>query len=501
MTDLIDFTELFSETLARVRARMDADANAGLSDDDPQWVDLREGSFYWDCTQPTAMECARLWDAMTETAAAAFPSTAWGDYLDEHGATFGLTRVPAQAATGQLTFVTIANEPVQIAAGTQASSVSSLTGETIIFQTITSGTTCPALNPPGNVTIDPATAATGGNLSAATRYYHVTSVNEFGESTGSPDLVIVTASNTGRNVITWDPVDDAVSYNVYVSFAEQTPGGLIAGTVATMFIDDGMFVPSTPEPTLNTTSGVDLPAQAMQTGTKGNAASNAIASLATPITGIYSVTNRQPFQGGQEEESDADFRTRILGEYLGASGGGNMADYRRWVIGQGVERVAVIPVWDGPGTVLVVIMQADGSPVLQATVDSIQLYLDPVAGQGRGQAPIGAQVTVTTTEVVEIDIEATVVPESGYSLDGVGNTVATRSAILNSLANYLLTLDPGDQVVIEHIQACFFVPGVHDLANVVLNGVYTQGFIQLGSGNVNEVARLRDTTGITEPTS
>jgi len=175
-TDVTDFTQLFSETLARVRARMDADANAGLTEEDPQWVDTREGSFYWDCTQPTAMECARLWDAMTETAAAAFPSTAWGDYLDEHGQTFNLTRNPPTSAFGTLVFV--ATQQTTIAAGTQASGVASQTGDVITYQTTESGETCALLAVPSNVQINAEEDL--GTLAAGTRYYHVTACNEFG---------------------------------------------------------------------------------------------------------------------------------------------------------------------------------------------------------------------------------------------------------------------------------------------------------------------------------
>ena len=151
MTDIVDLSEVFSETLARVRARMDADANMGLTTDDPALIDTREGTFYWDMTQPPAMECARLWDAMTETVAAAFPSTAWGDYLDEHGATFGLTRSPAIASTGQLTF--IASEATLIGAGTQASSVASTTGDTNTYETTEGGTTNDPLPIPSGVTV------------------------------------------------------------------------------------------------------------------------------------------------------------------------------------------------------------------------------------------------------------------------------------------------------------------------------------------------------------
>ena len=496
MSDLIDFTQLFSETLARVRARFDADANAGLDDTDPAFIDTREGSFYWDVTQPPAMECARLWDAMTETAAAAFPSTAWGDYLDEHGQTFNLTRYPAYAAQGYLTFVTDGIE-VLIAIGTTASSVASQTGQAITFQTIESGQTCAPLEWPDGVVVTPYDS--GGSLAAGSRFYHVTALNQFGETKGSPDQNVpaVTASNVGRNDIEWQPVDGASSYQVYVTQDEHALGLRIGSTVATTFVDDGTIIPGGQEPQINTTSGIILQAQASQTGSAGNVAEGAVTVLNTLIDDVISVNNADRFAGGAEAESDDDFRTRILGEYMGTSGGGNVFDYKRWVTGQGIARVAVTPVWDGPGTVLVVIMQADGSPVLQSQINTIQRFLDPVPGMGQGQAPVGATVTVTTTTVVDIDIDAEVIPKAGYSLDGTGNTIAYRQSILSALNTYLTSLDPGDTVVYDHVIACFFVTGVFNLSNVVVNGQISD--IVLASGTLPEVARLGNTDGITEP--
>ena len=223
MTDVVDLTEVFSETLARVRARMDADANMGLTQDDPAFIDTREGTFYWDMTQPSAMECARLWDAMTETVAAAFPSTAWGDYLDEHGATFALTRDPAVAATGQLTFLT--DQATPIAAGTQASTLASATGDTVSFQTAAAGTSSAPLPFPTGVTVTP--ASTGGVLPAGTRYYHVTALNAFGETTPTADLPGVTTGTTGTNTITWVAVPGAIGYRIYVTQTPGTPAQLI----------------------------------------------------------------------------------------------------------------------------------------------------------------------------------------------------------------------------------------------------------------------------------
>jgi uncharacterized phage protein gp47/JayE len=438
------------------------------------------------------MECARLWDAMTETAAAAFPSTAWGDYLDEHGATFGLTRIPAERAVGTLTFV--AREPTLIATGVLASSVASQTGDVITYRTTESGTTSDILIPPANVAV--VADQTGGSLSAGTRYYHVTALNEFGETTGSLEHSGITTSDTGRNTISWDPVDGASSYQVYVTLTEATLGYLIGSTVATSFIDDGTILPTVQEPKINLTSGVTLAAQAVQPGTAGNVAAGAVASLDTVMPTIYTVRNDERFQGGAEQESDDDFRIRILGEYIGSAGGGNIADYRRWVVRQGVERVAVVPVWNGPGTVLVIIMQRDGSPVLQAIVDRIQAFLDPYPGQGAGQAPIGATVTVTTSVLVDIDVTANVIPQPNYSLDGVSNTIATRASILTAITVYLRSLDPGDTVVYEHVMACFFVPGVFNVTGLTINGLTSD--IVLASGATPEVARIGTVT-LTEP--
>jgi uncharacterized phage protein gp47/JayE len=485
MTDLADFTELFSETLARVRARLDADANAGLTQDDPDWVDTREGGFYFDVTQPPAMEMARLWDAMTEAAAAAFPSTAWGDYLDEHGATVGLTRSPSQPAAGQLVFV--ATAPVLIATGTQASSVATTTGDVITFQTTDGGTTCPLLTTPANVQVS--ASQTGGHLVAGTRYYHVTALNQFGETLASLDQAAITSSNVGQNTITWQAVSGASSYQVYVTTVPATAGQLVGSTVGTTFIDNGTITPSILEPTLNTTSGIVLDAQATATGTAGNVSAGAITSLDTVLASVYSVNNPAAFEGGQDDESDDDFRTEILGEYQGTSGGGNAADYRRWVVSQGIERASVIPIWSGAGTVMVVIMQADGSPVLASEVTAIQSYLDPVQGQGQGQAPIGASVTVTTSTLLMVQIACYVTPVSGYSLDGKNSTIAYRQSIYNALTAYLNSLGPGDVIAFEHVQACFFVPGVLNISGTVVNG-QSSGTIQLSSSSSPQVARL-----------
>jgi uncharacterized phage protein gp47/JayE len=165
-----------------------------------------------------------------------------------------------------------------------------------------------------------------------------------------------------------------------------------------------------------------------------------------------------------------------------------VVDYRRWAADQGIPRSTVIPVWNGPGTVLVVAMNADGTPVAAATVTSLQEFLDPTPGLGQGQAPIGATVTVVTSTALPVAITAQVHGENGYTLDGTGNTIATRQAIVSALAAYVQGLQPGDTIIYKHVEACFFVVGVHQVLGLTVNNGTAD--IPLATGASPQVAQL-----------
>jgi uncharacterized phage protein gp47/JayE len=364
MADLIDFLPIFQETAATIRARLDADANAGLALDDPERLDVREGTFYWDVTQPLVLEFSRLWDALsTDVPAAAFATFAWGEYLDAHGALFGLERKDAVAALGSVTF------------------------------------------------------------------------------TGPVGTVIA----TGTLVATDEPTADVPS----VSFI-TTDSGTITGTPGT-------------------TSTVVIPVAAVEAGADGNVAIGAVTSIES-ATAATAVTNAAAMTGGADEESDEALRERIMLEFSGR-GAGNIADYQRWALEiDGVGRVYVNPVWQGGGTVQVVVMLPSGQPVSGTVVTAVQDYLDPASGAG-GKAPPGVVVTVQTSVAVSVTVTATITFQAGYSLDGAGGTVATRAAILNALDEYLVALDVGDDVIYNHVLAQFFrVPGVLNVSGLQING-------------------------------
>jgi uncharacterized phage protein gp47/JayE len=487
MSDLLNFLPVFSETAARIRTRMDADANAGVDPSDPAYVDTREGSFYWDMTQVCLLECARLWDAMTEAVAAGFPNTAWGEYLDDHGQTFGLARNPALPATGTELFSANANG-VLIPAQTQVSAQpSDPTLDAISFQTTQSGAATGWLPVPSNVTVTP--SPSGGVLLAGTYIYHVTAYGTYGETNGSSDLSgVITTNAGGSNQINWSAVPGALGYRVYRTLQAGTLGLMLADVPAPPFVDTGAITPTLPEPQSNMSAGVLLAISALTPGSAGNLGANALTTLETPIAGVLAVTNQAPTVGGADVESDADFRARLLSQYQGG-GAGTVADYVRWSLAWGVERVAVVPLWDGPGTVLVVAMEADGTPVDSDVLTGLQQYLDPVAGQGHGQAPVGASVTVATSTVLYLTISATVNHSAGYSLDGANGTIATLASITGALDAYIASLDPGESIGYQHVLAAFFVEGVYSISNLLVNGASAD--IALALSPIPQIAQIQ----------
>lgn len=354
------FFPVFQEDIASVRARVDQDVNAGVSQADPMWIDTREGTFYWDITQPVLLEIARLWDALSvEVPSAAMPFFAWGLYLDAHAKTYGLDRKTAVSATGSATF----------------------------------------------------TADEG------------------------------TVISTGMVV--------------------STDGGVASDPVEFVTSDSGV---------VDSSGILVLPIVASIAGSTGNVSAQAITTPVSPNIGILSVTNITGTLGGADIETDDALRERILLQFEG-QGAGTIADYQRWALSRpGVGRVSVKPVWRGPGTVQVVVMTEDGNPVATTVVADVQAYLDPVDGQANGIAPIGVEVTVTTPIAVQIDVAASLVFKTGYSLEGDNGTIAVRPSVEDSLAAYINSLDVGETVVFDHVKAALFVEGVLAVASVTVNG-------------------------------
>lgn len=217
----------------------------------------------------------------------------------------------------------------------------------------------------------------------------------------------------------------------------------------------------------------EVAVEAEDVGPAYNVGTGAISVISTPVVGLQAVTNPDPMTGGVDVESDASLLEKIRQSYSGR-GGGSAVDHEVWARawGNGIRSVTVIPLHDGPNTVLVIIGDEDGDPLPDATVDAYQAFIDPTPGEGAGAAPIGQHVTVATATSVSVAVDAEVEMEFGYSLDGAGGTIDLTPSLLATLATYFDSVKPGDEVVLAKvIGRIVAVDGVHDVGAVTLNGV------------------------------
>lgn len=129
---------------------------------------------------------------------------------------------------------------------------------------------------------------------------------------------------------------------------------------------------------------VEVEVTAVQAGPGSNIKAEAISIMAKPLRGITAVNNPEPVRGGTERESNDDFYDRIAAEYANSRTYlGNDSDYIRWAKEAGAGDCIVIPAYNGPGTVKLVLVDGNGQPANDKLVK--QVYDHIVSPDDRSQ--------------------------------------------------------------------------------------------------------------------
>lgn len=140
---------------------------------------------------------------------------------------------------------------------------------------------------------------------------------------------------------------------------------------------------------------------------------------------------------GEDEEETETFRKRYFNSLNSQAFGGNAADYQETVNAlQGVGGVKVYPVWNGGGTVKLVVLSSQYRKPTQELLDFVKNEIDPSeqAGTGAGLAPIGHVVTVAGVEETPISVTVQITFQNGYSWENI------QLEAQNRLEAYLLEL-------------------------------------------------------------
>ncbi|MGJ0848303.1 baseplate J/gp47 family protein [Tissierella praeacuta] len=177
---------------------------------------------------------------------------------------------------------------------------------------------------------------------------------------------------------------------------------------------------------------------------------------------------------GEDEEDDEHLRKRYFESLESQAFGGNIADYKKKTNEiKGVGGVKVYPVWNGGGTVKLVIINSDFNKPSQELIDYVQTEIDPIGyqGQGVGIAPIDHIVTIEGVIECIINIETKITFQDGYTWADIENNFKD---VINDYFHELKKTWQGESNIVVRISyietRALGLSGVLDIQNTKLNG-------------------------------
>lgn len=204
------------------------------------------------------------------------------------------------------------------------------------------------------------------------------------------------------------------------------------------------------------------------------------------ISGLTRAELTDVFIPGEDEEETEHLRKRYFDSLTSQAFGGNIADYKEKVNSlPGVGGVKVFPVWDGGGTVKIVLIDSEYDAPSEELVSRVKEALDPEGyeGEGYGIAPIGHSVTVEAVKAVLVSIKTSLTYQNGWSYD------ACREKIYATVDGYIKELnrqwqDKDSTIVrISQIESRLLdIEGILDVADTVIND--THGNLELSANAI-----------------
>lgn len=164
---------------------------------------------------------------------------------------------------------------------------------------------------------------------------------------------------------------------------------------------------------------------------------------------------------GTEEESDNALRARLLNAIQKPSTSGNRYDYYNWAMEcEGVGAAKVFPLAGGPGTVKVIIADANMSAAGTGLLKTVREHIEELR-------PIGADVTVASVVEKAVNVSAGIKLQAGMNLGVVQN--AFQAALTDYLHREALDMSYVSLARVGNL--LLGTDGVEDYSGLLLNGV------------------------------
>lgn len=248
---------------------------------------------------------------------------------------------------------------------------------------------------------------------------------------------------------------EATNSSVILTITGQA--GVAVSEGALFSTNDGKNFITVETKKIESTGTVDIKAQSQDVGTSCNVDAETITKIPMSIYGVSAVTNKNSAYDGFDEETDEELLERLLFKVRQPATSGNKNHYIIWATNvEGVGGVKVLPLWNGNGTVKVIITNAENEIASEDLIAKVQNYIDE-------QRPIGATITVVSPKHLNIDIGLKVTKGSGNpnEIKNVVNDFFKTTAFEREYVSYAQV----GKVILEKAT----ITGVQDYSNLTLN--------------------------------
>lgn len=269
---------------------------------------------------------------------------------------------------------------------------------------------------------------------------------------------------------------------------ERRPAGYASGSV-TVTGDPGTVIPdgaifcteatdSTPAleyaadsmAIIPESGSVTVEVTAVEAGRESNTKKNTVVFALTSIKGLSTVNNPDDITGGTDVESDEDLLERIEEENFrdGATFIGNDSDYIRWakeVVGVG--DCIVVPTWNGPGTVKLIIVDSNGEPANARLIEAVYDHI---------VSPHDRSLRLLPTACAELTVEAATTKKISYTCTGLVYDDTTDIPKIVSQFKELVMKEYSEAkvegiLVYNQVRPLITdIPGVSDFDTFLMNG-------------------------------
>ena len=269
---------------------------------------------------------------------------------------------------------------------------------------------------------------------------------------------------------------------------ERRPAGYASGSV-TVTGDPGTVIPdgaifcteatdSTPAleyaadsmAIIPESGSVTVEVTAVEAGRESNTKKNTVVFALTSIKGLSTVNNPDDITGGTDVESDEDLLERIEEENFrdGATFIGNDSDYIRWakeVVGVG--DCIVVPTWNGPGTVKLIIVDSNGEPANARLIEAVYAHI---------VSPHDRSLRLLPTACAELTVEAATTKKISYTCTGLVYDDTTDIPTIVSQFKELVMKEYSEAkvegiLVYNQVRPLITdIPGVSDFDTFLMNG-------------------------------